>query len=190
MVDGPEFTLKRDTVRAPAGPYWPRSWRRDHTLRTAFQNSVYWYYQEVARRVGNDQVQAYVDRFEYGNRNLSPKVDTFWLHGDLRISPIEQIRFVQRFNEGKLSVSQRSTEIVKDIMVLERGEEYILRGKTGTAEVTPTRELGWLAGYLERGDDTFYYVLNMEGERVWEESPPQKRKNLVLKILRTLGILD
>jgi len=140
--------------------------------------------------VGNDQVQAYVDRFEYGNRNLSPKVDTFWLHGDLRISPIEQIRFVQRFNEGKLSVSQRSTEIVKDIMVLERGEEYILRGKTGTAEVTPTRELGWLAGYLERGDDTFYYVLNMEGERVWEESPPQKRKNLVLKILRTLGILD
>ena len=32
--------------------YEIESWNQDHTLKTAFQNSVVWYYQEVARRWG------------------------------------------------------------------------------------------------------------------------------------------
>jgi beta-lactamase class D len=75
-------------------------------------------------------------------------------------------------------------------MVLETGSGFVLRGKTGTAEVTPTRELGWLVGYLERGENTYYFALNMEGERVWEEWPPRKRKQLVLSILRALNAID
>jgi beta-lactamase class D len=37
------------------------SWNRDHTLKTAIQNSVVWYYQELARRVGNERMQSYID---------------------------------------------------------------------------------------------------------------------------------
>jgi beta-lactamase class D len=71
VADGPDFTLSRDTTLAPAKPYWPKSWKRDHTLATAFQNSVYWYYQEIARRIGKDRMQRYVEAFEYGNHTLS-----------------------------------------------------------------------------------------------------------------------
>jgi beta-lactamase class D len=134
-------------------------------------------------------MQSFVDHFGYGNGNISPAVDTFWLYGDLRISPLEQVDFLRRFCGDELGVSERTTKMVQDIMVLEETEEYVLRGKTGTAEVTPTRELGWLVGYLQRDDRVWYYALNMEGERVWEEWPPRKRKDLVIRIFRALGVL-
>ena len=73
-------------------------------------------------------------------------------------------------------------------MILETGSYFVLSGKTGTAEITPTRELGWLVGYLERGENVYYFALNMEGERVWEEWPPRKRKQLALNILGRLGV--
>lgn len=188
VADGPDFTLSRDTTRAPAKPYWPRSWKRDNSLRTAFQNSVFWYYQEIARRVGEARMTAFLEHFDYGNRDISPAVDTFWLHGGLRISPVEQVDFIRRFRTGRLGLSERSTETVKEMMVLHEEGNFVLRGKTGTAEITPTRELGWLVGYVERGDAVYTYALNMEGEQVWEAWPPQKRKGLVLAILKAMGV--
>ncbi len=47
IVDGPDFTLPWDSIANPRGQYWPESWARDQTLRSAFQNSVVWYYQEA-----------------------------------------------------------------------------------------------------------------------------------------------
>ena len=35
-------------------------WNQDHTLATAMEYSVVWYYQEVARRVGRERMQEYV----------------------------------------------------------------------------------------------------------------------------------
>ena len=98
--------------------------------------------------------------------------------------------FLQRFYTGDLGVSERTSQIVKDVMVLEEGPSYRLGGKTGTAELTPTRELGWLVGYLERGSSVYCFALNMEGERVWEEWPPRKRKALVLRLLKATNVLD
>ena len=189
VADGPDFSLPWDSTRVKAGPYWPRSWKRDQTLRTAFQNSVFWYYQEIARRIGEDRMRQYLEKWEYGNRKLTPAIDTFWLYGDIRISPLEQVDFLVRLGNNELGISERTGRILREIMVLEEADTHVLRGKTGTAEVTPTRELGWLVGTVERGESTYYYALNMEGERVWEEWPPQKRKGLVVRLLRALDIL-
>jgi beta-lactamase class D len=63
----------------------------------ALPNSVVWYCQEVARRIGSARMQAYVDRFAYGNRDILGEIDQFWLTGGLRISPEEQVDFLQRF---------------------------------------------------------------------------------------------
>jgi beta-lactamase class D len=190
VADGPDFTLSRDSTLAPVKPFWPRSWKQpEHTLRTAFRNSVYWYYQEIARRVGPSRMQHYLQQLRYGNESISPQADNFWLNGDLRISPMEQVEFLRKFYHELLGVTEETTEVVKAFMILEEEERYTLRGKTGTVAVTSTRELGWLVGYLERNDNVYFYALNMEGERVWEEWPPRKRQQLVLAILRQLGAL-
>lgn len=189
VVSDTEFALPLDTATVQPMDWWPESWHKEQTLKTAFQNSVYWYYQELARRIGEDRMKEYLRRLDYGNQNMGGGLDTFWLVGDLRISPFEQIDFLRRLYAGNLDVSERSMQIVKEMMVLEEKPTYRLSGKTGTAEITATKELGWLVGYLEKGKRVYVYALNMEGERVWEDWPPSKRKELVGKILEELDIM-
>ncbi|MDZ7869381.1 MAG: penicillin-binding transpeptidase domain-containing protein [Rheinheimera sp.] len=122
---------------------------RNHTLRSAIRLSVVWYYQALAREIGAERMQAYLDQMDYGNRDIGGGIDQFWLHGDLRISPNEQVRFLERMYSGELGLSPRTTQTVKEILVLEENADYRLSGKTGTADVTPTRELAWLVGFVE-----------------------------------------
>ena len=189
IASGPEFELAWDSIAAPPQDFWPVSWRRDQTMRSALRNSVVWYYQELARRIGEEPMQRWLDRFDYGNRDIGASIDRFWLRGPLSISAFEQVAFLDRFQKNNLGVSDRTTQIVKDMLVLEEGEGFVLSGKTGTAEVTPTRELGWLVGYLEVDDGVYVYALNVEGERVWEDWPPQRRAELVKTLLRELGAI-
>lgn len=189
VADGPGFPLQRDPAQVPEQPWWPEAWKHDQVMRTAIRDSVVWYYQEIARRIGETRMQEWVDRFDYGNRDLSPAIDRFWLQGGLKISPDEEVRFLQRMLGGKLGVSERTTSTVRSMLLLEDGDGFRLYGKTGTASVTETRETGWLVGWVETAEGTRVYALNMEGEEVWERWPPAKRKELVLAILDRLGVL-
>ena len=117
-------------------------------------------------------------------------IDQFWLYGDLKISPNEQVKFLERMYNEELGVSEESTQVVRDILVLEEMHGYRLSGKTGTADVTSTRELAWLVGFVERDSDVWFYALNMEGEQVWEQwGSSSKRIALVRSMLQKLGVL-
>lgn len=189
VADGQDFELLWDSVKTPPLNFWPESWRKDQTLKSAFQNSVVWYYKEIARRIGEGTMQQHVYKFDYGNMNIGGGIDKFWLTGDLRISAIEQVEFLKRFYFNEFNLSERAVNIVKEMMILEKTSDYILGGKTGTAEVTKTRELGWLVGYIEKSQRVYFYALNIEGETVWEAWPPHKRIELVHNILIQLNII-
>jgi beta-lactamase class D len=183
-ASGPDHLIRWDGMIPPGADFWASSWSKDHTLRSAMQNSVFWYYQTLARQIGADRMQRYLDQFDYGNRNMRGGLDRFWLHGELRISPDEQVWFLKRMYDGNLGLSERSTRIVKDILVLDSTSAYRLSGKTGTASLTQTRELAWLVGYVERQSDTWFFALNVEGEEVWERwGNPTARLALVRQLL-------
>ncbi len=190
VATGAQFSIPFDSIRDRRDGFWTPEWSQDQTLRSAFQNSVYWFYQEIARRIGETRMREYLELFDYGNQDMGGGVDRFWLEGALRISPREQVEFIRKFHEGTLGVSARSTEILKDIMILDEQPGYVFSGKTGTAGVTATRELAWLVGFVERGGSVWYYALNLEGEAVWERwGQPVARQQLVVSILRELGVL-
>ena len=63
------------------------AWNKDHTLRSAIAASAVPVYQEIARRIGPERMQKYVDLFDYGNRDIGGGIDQFWLTGNLRIDP-------------------------------------------------------------------------------------------------------
>ena len=56
-------------------------WNRDHTLRSAIAASAVPVYQEIARRIGAERMQKYLDLFEYGNHDIGGGIDQFWLTG-------------------------------------------------------------------------------------------------------------
>ena len=138
------------------------AWNRDHTLRTAFKASAVPVFRDIARKIGSERMQQYVNAFEYGNRDIGDgPIDTFWLNGSLRISAMQQIDFLQRLYRGELQASKQNQEIVRDIMYLELSEFGTLRGKTGAVgigvEPGAKASHGWLVGWLEHGPSKPYF---------------------------------
>nr|AIA11245.1 ClassD_beta_lactamase [uncultured bacterium] len=162
-------------------------WKQDHTLRSAIKYSVVWYYRELALRVGAKRMKKYVTAFNYGNQDISGRIDDFWLGGPLRISADEQVEFLKKFYAGRLPVSKRSTEIVKDILVLEKTPEYTLSAKTGGGSIKEGTYIGWFVGYVETKGNVYFFACNIEGTSYPEIR--DKRIDLTKRILAELGLL-
>jgi beta-lactamase class D len=160
------------------------AWNQDHNLKTAFQSSVVWYYQEIARRIGEARMKEYVTKAQYGNMDITGGIDQFWLEGKLRITPEQQIDFLKKLYHGRLPFSERTINIVKTIMLLEETPKYKLRGKTGWA-----RTIGWLVGYLEQGDNVYFYATNIESENP-DKNFGKARYEITKNVLRKLNLLE
>jgi beta-lactamase class D len=139
------------------------AWNRDHTLRSAIAASAVPVYQEIARRIGPERMQKYVDLFEYGNRDIGGGIDQFWLTGNLRIDPFQQVDFLDRLRRGVLPVSKRSQDLVRDILPVTKVGNSIIRIKSGLlgAEIGKP-SLGWMVGWAEKGDARTVFALNID----------------------------
>lgn len=156
-------------------------WNMDQTLRTAIKYSAVWAYQEIARKIGEQRMQHYIDSVKYGNCNISGGIDRFWLDGDLRITPFQQVEFLRRLYSDDLPFSKRNLDIVKDIMINDQTENYILRGKTGWADTT-----GWYVGYLEENDNVYFFANNID---IVNEQDVKARIEIVKDIFKSMSLL-
>jgi beta-lactamase class D len=163
------------------------AWNKDHTLRSAIAASAVPVYQEIARRIGEGRMQKYVDLFEYGNRNIGGGIDQFWLTGDLRIDPVQQVDFVDRLRRGVLPISKRSQDLVRDILPVTKAGEAVIRAKSGLlgAEVGKP-SLGWMVGWAENGSAQTVFALNMDCR---EPRHIADRMNLTQACLRDIGAI-
>jgi beta-lactamase class D len=159
VVEDPDKDVfKWDGVKRSIEP-----WNQDHTLRSAIAASAVPVYQEIARRIGAERMQKYLDLFEYGNRDIGGGIDQFWLTGNLRIDPVEQVDFVDRLRRGVLPVSKRSQELVRDILPVTKAGDATIRAKSGLlgAELGKP-SLGWMVGWAERGSGQTVFALNLD----------------------------
>ena len=137
------------------------AWNKDHTLRSAIAASVVPVYQEIARRIGPERMQKYVDLLDYGNHNIGGGIDQFWLTGDMRIDPVQQIDFVDRLRRRVLPVSKRAQDLVVDILPVTKVGDVVIRAKTGLTD-RDHGQLGWLVGWAEKGGADTVFALNLD----------------------------
>jgi len=139
------------------------SWNKDLTMYEAFRASAVPYYQEIARRIGKDTMQFWLDSLSYGNRKIS-RIDTFWLDHSLKITPDEQLGLVKALYFNKLPFFARNQDIVKRAMLFEDKPEYKLSYKTGWGfwDSTHKRHIGWIVGWIEENRHPYFFVLNIE----------------------------
>ena len=136
------------------------AWERDHTLATGMRDSVVWMFQEVARRTGRENMREWLERLQYGNRDMRGGIDLFWLQGALRVSAVEQVDFLRRLAEGSLPATQRAQRLVRESLVVERTRQYTLYAKTGSSGTTKN-SVWWWVGWVERnGRTTAVFAMN------------------------------
>ncbi|MES2018017.1 MAG: class D beta-lactamase [Pseudomonadota bacterium] len=156
----------------PGYPAYISSWRAATDPASWLQNSVLWYAQQVTASLGAARFAQYVQRFGYGNQDLSGDpgkdngVTQSWVGSSLRISPLEQVAFLRKVANRELPLSAQAYAMTDRIMpqqTLENGWEVL--GKTGTAPgVLPdggddaTRQYGWYVGWAKKGQRTVVFA--------------------------------
>ena len=143
------------------------------------QYSVVWYYQEIAKRLGPDREREYLARFDYGNRDSSSGLTSFWLGGSLAVSPEEQLRFLLKLYEGRLPVGRKAADSVRAILRQPAGsvvnatgvhpfggqwaDGTVLSAKTGSGSSAAGVSVRWLVGHVQRGPRSWIFVSNVVG---------------------------
>lgn len=161
-------------------------WNKDQNLQSAIRYSCVWFYQELSRRIGRDRMQLYVDSINYGNCKLGDQIDTFWLEGDIRISPIEQVDFLTAFLNRQLPFKNRTIDTVEKILLIDSTNTYRLYAKTGwTARVSS--QVGWYVGFVKRNNEIWIFALNID---INENKDAENREGITRKLLKGEGIID
>jgi beta-lactamase class D len=184
VIKDKNFTIPWDSIQRPIP-----AWNQDQDLKTAFKNSTVWYYQEIARRVGGERMKYWLDKVNYGNADTSGGIDNFWLIGGLRITPEEQIDFLKRLHDNELPFSQRSIDIVKNIMIAKDTLGCIVRAKTGWGDQDELN-IGWYVGYVERKDNVYYFANCIQSKDSGNQNFAKARIEIVYQILTELKILN
>lgn len=160
---------------------WPPSSRRDHTLASALRNSVVWYFQRIAERLGPERERAYLQKLSFGNMDGSSGLTTFWLGGSLQITPEEQQAFWVRLYENRLPVAPAAVAAVKRMLIQPSGvvvnaageqrlaepwpPSVVVSAKTGSATDRSGRGVRWLNGHIESHGRSFVFVSCVIGSK-------------------------
>ena len=162
----------------------------DMTVKEAFQKSAGWVYVELAKQIGKERYLKYLNAVNYGNLDLSHPDTDFWNFGSFGISPKDQIRILVGIYEESLPFSQRTFEILKRIMVMEKTADYVIRAKTGWTRYGG-KDTGWWVGYVEVEENVYFFATRLIKPR--SRANPEFgmcRKEITKKALRQLEILE
>jgi beta-lactamase class D len=163
-----------------------QNWNRDHTLATATQESVVWYFKKLATRIGEERMKNYIDEIGYGNRDISGGLTTFWLQSSLRISAMDQVALLNKLYLGNLPFSPANVEIVKKNITLSDNAGIRFMGKTGSGFQAGKWTLGWFVGFVEQQGSNYIFATNIEAP---DGASGGKAKAITKTILKDLEIL-
>jgi beta-lactamase class D len=159
-------------------------WNRDQTLASAMRVSCVPCFRDIARQIGRDRMQDWLVRLDYGNHDGSGPDELFWLNGRIRISPIEQVDFLWRLDTGRLPISERTVEIVRDLLRIDAG----LWGKTGSVAPpeNPPPAVGWFVGFVGELGQRVYFATLIDSRPPGVDIKPLRR-SITQRILESVG---
>lgn len=178
--------------------YWYDAWNKDIDLDTAFKTSCVWYYRQVIDEIGQDTMQKYIDKFDYGNKDISDwdgKTDLdddprdlkgFWLETSLKISPLEQVQLLNRLfsaNENPMALAK-----LKELMLVYEDKNTGLKiyGKTGYGVVNGENADAWFVGMYEYNSKVTYFAVRLDDPKN-PQALSSTAKEIAINIIKNLN---
>ncbi len=183
-ITNDSMQIKWDGVERPVP-----AWNKDLTMYEAFRVSSVPYYQEVARRIGKETMQSWLDTLSYGSKKISGPVDSFWLDNSLKIKPDEQLGLLKKLYFNELPFFKLNQEMVKRAMLFEDNANYKLSYKTGTAQSENGKNILWVIGWVEENRHPYFFVLNVESNDL-SVTASSKGVEILKTILKKKGFFE
>ena len=195
------IALETGVVTDPLAPvpwdgtkYPSPEWEKPHSLDSAMKASALWFYQRTAALIGRERMLTWLKRLGYGGDTYEGEQTTFWLNGDLAVSPLEQADFLSRLVQYKLPAERRHVDAVKAAFTMPPGAitnasgthpfalqwpaPLVVRAKTGNTTVSGER-ISWVVGHVEARQRAYVFVARVRGPDV----PNQAGADLALRAL-------
>jgi len=159
------------------------------SMKEAFKLSAGWAYVELAKRIGEGRYRSFLSQIGYGNVDLSIDDPDFWNFGNFAISPTNQISVLIGIYEETLPFSKQSYKTLKEMMIEEATDGFVIRAKTGWTR-EGGKDTGWWVGYIEKTNNVYFFATRL----IKDLNEPNSnfgscRKDITKKICKELGIL-
>lgn len=171
----------RDVFRYDWEPFFVPACNADQTLATALPRSCVPVFAKIGRMIGDAGLASGLKSLGYGNAKATGGYP-YWLRGDLRVSALQQVAFMDRLRRESLPLSRAAMRTVTQIIELERSGDFVLRGKTGW---TGAGGIGWLVGWAEKGAAVRVFAVNLD---VRKGTDPAARRAVVMSVLGEAGL--
>lgn len=165
------------------------AWNKDLSLSEAFRVSAVPHFQELARRIGRDTMQKWIDTLRLGNMKIGPHVDSFWLDNTLLVSPDEELGLVKQLYFDKLPFTKGAQQAVRNMMLQEDNSNYKLSYKTGLGRDKNGHAIGWVVGWIEENKHPYFFALNIDAANSNSDVAAIRQK-ILKDILKQLGFFE
>jgi beta-lactamase class D len=157
-------------------------------MDSAFKQTSTPYFMEVARRIGKDTMQHWLDSLQYGTKNMGAAIDSFWYNNKLMITPDEQMGLVKKLYFGQLPFQKRSQEMVKMLMLQTANTNYKLSYKQGVSYKQNGKAVAWIVGWIEENKHPYFFVLQTESAAYTDIQTASM--TVLNKILKSQGFFE
>lgn len=161
------------------------SWRASQDPTSWMARSCVWVSKLIACELGRKNMQSYLALFSYGNQDAS----------SLKISPKEQVDFIQKMLNKKISISGYAIEMTRKLVGKgELFEGWDLYGKTGLGtligEDDKPLEVRWFVGWIEKGGVFFPFAYQMREKEIDLTQAVPRVKQLLKDFLKNSLIFE
>jgi beta-lactamase class D len=169
------------------GPHNPKTWMRD---------SCVWYSQVITQKLGVAKFKEYIQKFNYGNQDVSGDpgknngLTNAWLSSSLQISADEQTSFLKKLSDNKLPVNARSHAQTKKILFIQDlAGGWKLYGKTGSGRLRDENGIkselqhGWFIGWIEKQGRVVTFASHIADDKKEDTFASFRAKNEALNKL-------
>lgn len=189
LISDAKQALTYDKNKYKQQPWWPPVWKlASYNLSSAYKFSMVPVYRQLANDIGKTTMKQYLQKFDYGNQNISSGLDEFWLNGSVKVSAIGQVEFLQKLHRQSLGLSFETYKKMKPVMLAKSSDNYKIYAKTGAGKVEDGSMLGWYVGYVESVKGVYYFAMNFNRKTYSEMK--KDRINMVMNHLKLAGIIQ
>lgn len=172
---------------------YPNSeWNGNLNLKEAFQTSCIWYFRQIIDEVGQTKIQNELNQLSYGNCNISEwqgnntnpfkELNGFWLNSTLKISPLEQVKVLEKIFDGKSFYSMQSIDILRKIMLIQNSNNNAIYGKTGSGN----NGEAWFVGFVQTKEQKEYFAIFLNDTSKSGEISGNKAKSIAINIINNI----
>lgn len=169
-----------------------KEWNQNLNMMQAFNVSSVPWFQQLARLIGKDTMQKWLDTLGYAalkGRSVIKQIDSFWLDNSIKITADEQLGLVKKLYFNQLPFYNRTHQIVKRMMIQEDNTDYRLSYKTGWGYAENGHAIGWIIGWIEENKHPYFFVLQLESSDKNYDMAVSRIK-ILKEVLKQYGFME